>query len=95
LAARVFQAERLVRAAPAVDAKAAEAALKRLAADRVAIEAVVPELDGGRHPVKRVVGDVLEVEADVFCDGHDKIAARSDDPPSGREAPSPRCRWRS
>jgi starch synthase (maltosyl-transferring) len=75
LAARVFRAERLQRAAPKVDAKAAEAALKRLAADRVAIEAVVPELDGGRFPVKRVVGDVLEVEADVFCDGHDKIAA--------------------
>ncbi len=74
LAARVFCAERLTRAVPKANAKAAEAALQRLAADRVAIEAVVPELDGGRFPVKRVVGDVLEVEADVFCDGHDKIA---------------------
>ncbi len=75
LAARMFRAERHGRPAPRVDAKAAEAALRRLAADRVAIEAVTPELDGGRFPVKRVVGDVLEVEADVFCDGHDKIAA--------------------
>ena len=75
MAARLFRAERLVRATPPVDATAAEAALKRLAADRVAIEAVTPELDGGRFPVKRVVGDVLEVAADVFCDGHDKIAA--------------------
>ncbi len=74
LTARVFRAERLRHAAVVVDAKAAETALKRLAADRVAIEAVAPELDGGRFPVKRVVGDVLEVEADVFCDGHDKIA---------------------
>jgi starch synthase (maltosyl-transferring) len=75
LAVRMFQARRLDRAAPPVDEKAAKAALKLLAADRVAIEAVEPELDGGRFPVKRVVGDVLEVAADVFCDGHDKIAA--------------------
>ena len=33
------------------------------------------EIDGGRTPVKRVVGDVVEVEADIFTDGHDKIAA--------------------
>ena len=71
---RVFRAARRVRPVPQLDAKKSEAALKKLAADRVAIEAVVPELDGGRFPVKRVVGDVLEVEADVFCDGHDKIA---------------------
>ena len=34
-----------------------------------------PELDGGRFPVKRIVGDVLTVEADIFVDGHDKLAA--------------------
>ena len=42
---------------------------------RIIIERVAPELDGGRFPVKRVVGDRLEVSADVFRDGHDKIAA--------------------
>jgi starch synthase (maltosyl-transferring) len=41
---------------------------------RVIIESVYPELDGGRHPVKRVIGDVVEVSADIFTDGHDKIA---------------------
>ena len=42
---------------------------------RVVIERVEPELDGGRFPVKRIVGDRLEVAADIFRDGHDKIAA--------------------
>jgi starch synthase (maltosyl-transferring) len=45
------------------------------AAPRIAIEGVRPEIDGGRFPVKRAVGDVLTVEADIFGDGHDKIGA--------------------
>ncbi len=43
---------------------------------RVVVAAVRPELDGGRHPVKRIVGDVLDVEADLLVDGHDVLAAR-------------------
>src|SRR5689334_13626434 len=43
---------------------------------RVIVAAVRPELDGGRFPVKRVVGDVLDVEADLLVDGHDVLAAR-------------------
>ncbi len=42
----------------------------------LAIECVTPELDGGRFPIKRAVGDVLRVGADVFKDGHDLLAAR-------------------
>jgi starch synthase (maltosyl-transferring) len=42
---------------------------------RVVIETVWPELDGGATPVKRVVGERVEVWADIFSDGHDKIAA--------------------
>ena len=42
---------------------------------RIAIQDVYPEVDGGRHPVKRVLGDELEVQADVFCDGHDQLRA--------------------
>ena len=49
--------------------------LESLAADRIAIEAIYPELDGGRFAIKREVGDVLEVWADVFSDGHEKINA--------------------
>jgi starch synthase (maltosyl-transferring) len=45
------------------------------AAGRVVIEAVAPELNGGRYNIKRVVGDKIEVSADIFTDGHEKIAA--------------------
>ncbi len=41
----------------------------------VMIEAVWPQIDGGRYPVKRVVGDTFEVSADIFREGHDKLAA--------------------
>ncbi|MEO7118451.1 MAG: maltotransferase domain-containing protein, partial [Candidatus Limnocylindrales bacterium] len=43
---------------------------------RVVIEAVTPQVDGGRFSVKRIVGDRVTIEADVFADGHDDIAAR-------------------
>ncbi|MGE0040001.1 MAG: alpha-1,4-glucan--maltose-1-phosphate maltosyltransferase [Vicinamibacterales bacterium] len=42
---------------------------------RVVIEAVTPEIDGGRHPIKRTPGEVVVVEADIFADGHDRLAA--------------------
>jgi starch synthase (maltosyl-transferring) len=38
---------------------------------RVVIERVQPEIDGGRFPIKRTVGENVVVEADVFADGHD------------------------
>jgi starch synthase (maltosyl-transferring) len=41
----------------------------------IIIERVQPEIDGGRYPIKRVMGDVLRVSADIFKDSHDKIAA--------------------
>ena len=41
---------------------------------RVVIEGLRPEIDGGRFPIKRVVGQSVVVEADVFTDGHDEIA---------------------
>ncbi|MFP3920255.1 MAG: alpha-1,4-glucan--maltose-1-phosphate maltosyltransferase [Dichotomicrobium sp.] len=49
--------------------------LHHLAQSRVAIEGVRPEIDCGRFEVKRVVGDELTVEADIFVDGHDKLDA--------------------
>ena len=36
---------------------------------------VWPSIDDGRYPVKRVVGERLEISADVFKDGHDVIYA--------------------
>ena len=38
------------------------------------IEGVAPQIDAGRFPIKRVVGDIVQVEADVFADGHDRVA---------------------
>jgi starch synthase (maltosyl-transferring) len=43
---------------------------------RVVIESVRPEVDAGRFAVKRCVGDKVTVEADVFCDGYDRVACR-------------------
>ncbi len=42
---------------------------------RIRIEQVEPEIDGGRYPIKREVGDAIAVTADIFRDGHEKIAA--------------------
>jgi starch synthase (maltosyl-transferring) len=42
---------------------------------RVVIEGVHPEIDAGRFPIKRTVGERVVVEADVFADGHDEVAA--------------------
>jgi starch synthase (maltosyl-transferring) len=41
---------------------------------RVAIESVSPEIDAGRFPARRTVGEKVTVEADVFADGHDAIS---------------------
>jgi starch synthase (maltosyl-transferring) len=40
---------------------------------RVVIEGVSPEVDAGSFPAKRVVGEDVVVEADIFCDGHDVL----------------------
>lgn len=42
---------------------------------RVVIRAVRPQVDCGRFPVKRIVGDRFQVTADIFCDGHDNLYA--------------------
>jgi len=42
---------------------------------RVVIEAVSPELDGGKYPAKGVEGEHIVVEADIFVDGADTLAA--------------------
>jgi starch synthase (maltosyl-transferring) len=56
----------------------------------VIIERVQPEIDAGRYPIKRIQGDILQVSADIFKDGHDKIAAvlqyRRQDEEDWREA---------
>ena len=39
------------------------------------IEDVYPLIDGGRFPVKRIVGERVEVWADIYRDGHDIVTA--------------------
>jgi len=58
---------------------------------RAAIEGVEPEIDAGRYPIKRTVGENVVVQADVFVDGHDVLSAvvlyRPDSEDKWREAP--------
>ncbi|MBV8534956.1 MAG: DUF3416 domain-containing protein, partial [Alphaproteobacteria bacterium] len=75
LEVRLFEGEAVVRRARPAEPADSERAIRQAAGQRVAIERVTPEIDDGRYPAKRVVGDVLDIEADIFADGHDKIAA--------------------
>ena len=42
---------------------------------RAVIDAVLPTVDGGRFPAKRIAGDSVSLEAHCFTDGHDKLRA--------------------
>ncbi len=61
------------------------------ATPRVVIEKVSPEVDRGRFPAKRAVGERVVVEADIFADGHDSLSAvllfRKEGTPSWTEIP--------
>jgi starch synthase (maltosyl-transferring) len=68
---------------------------------RVVIENVSPEIDGGQFPVKRIRGDTVTVEADIFADGHEVISSvllfRRERDKEWREAPMTTLgndRWR-
>ncbi|MBI2965621.1 MAG: DUF3416 domain-containing protein, partial [Chloroflexi bacterium] len=69
---------------------------------RVVIEGLTPEVDGGRFPVKRVPGEDVVVEADIFTDGHDAVSGvlryRREDEAAWSEAtfePLVNDRWRA
>ena len=68
---------------------------------RVVIEGVTPQIDCGRFPIKRTVGEEVVVEADVFADGHDLISCillyRSEESADWHEVPMESLvndRWR-
>ncbi|HLW80137.1 MAG TPA: maltotransferase domain-containing protein, partial [Terriglobia bacterium] len=42
---------------------------------RVVITHVEPEVEGGRFPARRIVGDEVVVAADIFADGHQALQA--------------------
>src|SRR6185503_13646136 len=62
-------------------------------ARRVVVERLQPEIDGGRFPIKRTVGESVSVTVDLFADGHDLIAGvlkyRLASSPRWTEKPAP------
>jgi starch synthase (maltosyl-transferring) len=75
------------RARPRADGRPAPPDIPR----RVAIEDIRPIVDGGRFAIKRTEGEPVVVEADVFAEGHDLVAAslrwRRADEPAWNEVP--------
>ena len=43
---------------------------------RVLIEEIQPQVDCGRYPARRFLGDRVQVSAAIFSDGHDHVLAR-------------------
>ena len=44
---------------------------------RIAIDNISPAVDGGRFAAKRVIGQAVAIEADVFTDGHELLAVEA------------------
>jgi starch synthase (maltosyl-transferring) len=44
-------------------------------APRIIVDRIAPAVDGGRFALKRLIGETVGVEADIFSDGHGVIAA--------------------
>jgi starch synthase (maltosyl-transferring) len=59
--------------------------------NRVIIEGVTPEIDGGGFPIKRIIGDETVVEADILTDGHEALSCallyRKESDPKWNEVP--------
>jgi len=65
-------------------------------ARRVIVERIRPAIDNGRWPIKRTVGEPVDVFAHIFADGHDVVAAVLRDccSVSANEAKPPPDAWR-
>ena len=83
--ARLFRARMLRQLAPLrtttpkqsnVGTRKTDRRATRRRLEYIIIECVTPELDGGRYPVKRIIGDAVFVGADILKDGHDLLGAR-------------------
>ena len=97
---------RILRARRSPPASSRSTALPSLQAaidaPRIAIERLSPSVDGGVFAAKRVVGEPIIVEADIFTDGHELMAAellwRSIDEKDWRRVPmqlEANDRWRA
>lgn len=52
---------------------------------RVAIDRILPDVDGGRYAAKRVVDRPVTIAADIVCDGHDELECRLHVRPAGSD----------
>ena len=52
----------------------AESAATAATMPRLVVEELTPSVAGGEFPVKRIVGETVQVEATVFADGHEQLA---------------------
>ena len=50
---------------------------------RIQIQRVRPQIDSGRYPVKRTVGERVDVFATIFRDGHEVLGAAVRYKPAG------------
>src|ERR687888_396514 len=68
---------RIAQARPAADEAphAGTDANAAISAPRIVIERLSPLVDAGRYPARAVVGQIVTVEADIFMDGHEQLAA--------------------
>jgi starch synthase (maltosyl-transferring) len=97
----ISQQSSVGRQQTAVVSQQARSEIDASLARRVIVERIVPEIDGGRFPIKRTPGEAVDVSATIFADGHDVVAAVLRDrttinaeyaEPS--EIPDGRGRWR-
>src|SRR4051812_48478237 len=65
---------RVAQSRPAANTPGADVNVA-LTAPRILIERLSPLVDAGRYPARAVVGQSVTVEADIFIDGHDQLAA--------------------
>jgi starch synthase (maltosyl-transferring) len=71
---------RLLRLHRSLPVKGAERQARQLlkaarTAPRIVIDNITPSVDAGRFAAKRIVGETIRVEADIFADGHDVLGA--------------------
>ncbi|MFB0610729.1 alpha-1,4-glucan--maltose-1-phosphate maltosyltransferase [Aurantiacibacter poecillastricola] len=65
----------MMQAKPVAETAKRKTASKLRELPRLVLEDLSPAIEGGEFPVKRVVGDEVAVEATLFGDGHEQLAA--------------------
>ena len=73
-AIRLLQAKRAQPIVRALQPAKKSAKLAATRSPRLVVEAATPTVDGGAFPVRKVVGETVSVEADVFADGHEHLS---------------------